>query len=322
MIRLVRENAITDLRKEIQGIDFSKLDDKKTGFYRTEYSRYNGRRTRGEFVTSEKNIKDELIKWIENLLRQDYSFDFNAEQLNLHQIPKPAGSTRAKKSPNILIGICTWNGNAAVIGNGKFYKYYSGLYGYSNNGWDNQAPDDPVPDYSMKNNRVSFRDLWDSLDLWFEIVPENEDTYQTRSSISNTRIPRLTRYKDDKMDKVIYDFERELYDPELAREKYAERLKDIRTRRQYEDILNSVETVNDRIRSIDFGNPILDEDPVFSSQDIQRLRSKYRSLVTNIKDLNRNLDNGWESSIKRYASWARESLEEVNDLLTNVFGVQ
>lgn len=335
-MKLIRENAITDLRKELQGVDLKGLEDKKAiDYYQTKYTYGSSKRYRGEPVYSEQSRKERLVRWVENALRNE--LDFNTQDLNLVRIAKPKGPTVAKRSPNMLIGISTVSGDAVVVGNDQFYAYFSGPMGKGHRRYDDKrAPEDPEPTWDNKYKQASLRDTWEELDLWFEIV--KQDDYTPRSEINRDRARRNDpigtykqfvggRYPDDNVDgnrgmrRPIFKSEADLYDSDSARRKYARRLTQVKERRKYEDILNSVEGINDRIRSIDFGHPILGGGTEYDRNAVDRLRSKYRSLKSALDDLNRNIERNDDWGIERYARYAKDYLQNVEDCLTNDFGV-
>lgn len=322
---LITENAITDLRNYLKSVQFSDdLDNTHTGYYKRKYHPgygYNrGYDTRGDFEASNTTRREALVKWLEDILRNKWDFDFNTEQLNLIKVNKPKGPTVAKKNENMLIGIDTTTGNTVLIGNGKFYTYYSGKMGYSmkTQDWGSAtAPDNPEPDWEYKHRRVSLRDLYDSLDLWLEIVPK--EGYMPRSKV---RTPTdITKYSDDVYtNKKIYRSEIDLYDVERARQNYARRVKSVKTRREYADLLNSIDGINERINNIDFGHPIFD-DRTFSQNDIVALKNEYKSLVSHINTLNKAIDKNDRYDLKYYPDYIRKNLEVLDNILTNRFDV-
>ena len=321
----LKENAITDLRKWVNSIDLSTLDNQFSGKYDSRWSSYSRKPVRGDFKPSETTIKTNLLRWLEDTLKNKYRYDFNTEQLNLTPIQKPKGPVVAKKNPNLLIGIDSESGNAVVIGQGYFHQYFSGLMGtsYGRDTYrDNSVPEDPVPDYYdyHKHNRVSLRDLWDDLDLWLEIVPQ--ENYQKRSEIQKDRgdIAKITSSDKKYIEKQIYDFELDLYEPKYARDNYARKLKVFKNRKKYNELLNNVETINDRIRSIDFGHPIFDADKL-SSEDVKYLRRGYKDLISHIEDLNRAIEDDSEWRMTDYEDYTKRDLANLDDILSTRFGV-
>ena len=318
----IKENAITDLRQQVNNLNFNDIEDKYSGYYKREYSPYYRYGRKGDFVPSTKTIKQGLITWLENTLKNNYHFDFNADQLELVSINPPKSSIAAKKNPNLLIGIDSSSGNAVIIGRGEFYAYYSGKVDRADEGsyHSTGVPEDPNPDYEFKHHRVNLRDNFSFFDIWFELI--EPVGYQKRSEVRKGRGDVTTYTSDDKkyLDKQIYNFERELYDPDEARHRYAYRLKTIKTRRKYEDILNSIDTVNERIRNIDFGHPIFDDAKV-DERDIRNLKDKYKDLVYYVNSLNNDVEHNREYSINTDAEWAKRALDAVNDILTNKFKV-
>ena len=323
MIKLmIKENAITDLRRIINDLDLSELEDKYSGRYNRSYYYGSNRSYRGNFVPSEKTIKSGLIKWLEDTLKNSYDYDFNTEQLELVATNPPKGPTLAKKSPTLLIGISSTTGDAVLVGEGQFYEYYSGKMDRSR---DNRyepsgVPKNPEPDYDYKEKRASFQDILRTLDLWFEIVkPEG---YQSRSDIRKTRNAGITKYtsQDKKyIDKEIYAIEYSLYNPDEARRVYARRIKDLKKRREYEDELNKVESLNDRIRSIDFGHPILGGGAELDKRDVQELKNTYDKLVYNIDDWNNDIEKGYSSTYSE--KYAKEYISKLDTLLQDKFNV-
>lgn len=330
-MKLIRENAITDLRRELQGVDLTPLDDKKAiDYYHTKYtfSDYGRPKAyRGDPKFSDKSVKERLFMWIENLFRQKLDFDFNAQDLNLVKISKPKGPTVAKRSPNMLIGISTATGDAVVIGKDQFFAYFSGETGSGrSNSYGNRAPEDPRPTWDNKNRQVSLRDIWDRLDLWFEIV-EGAD-YTPRSEISKgRRDDTFVSYNSDAdhnrdMKRKIFYSELDLYDPQEARRKYSRRLKQSKYRKQYEAILSDVESLNDRIRSIDFGHPILGGGKQYEERFVKALRSAYvDDLKYYLDHLNSDIENERDWSIDTYQEHCKDAIERIDRILTNNFNV-
>lgn len=321
MIRLIKENAITDLRNILKNeVNFDEypMADVETGRYDTEYH-HLGRQAytrRGKFKPDGGRAVDKLINWIQKTLKDYYTYDFNTNDLKLTKVPKPSGSTKAKKNPNYLLGIDTTSGDAVLIGKGQFFEFFSGEMGYANSNRysSNGVPENPRPDYEMKHTRVSFRDLWDTLDLWFEIAPEDESTYQTRSEIRKAE-------NRDYYNQALRDIERELYDVDYARERYARRLKVVKTRKQYESLLNEIENINERIRSINFGHPIFGGGAKLDRRDIDNLRDYYDNAKYYLEDLTKSIEEGDDWTIEYRAEYLQKAYEKLNNLLSDKFGV-
>jgi hypothetical protein len=319
MIRLIRENAITDLRNILKNeVNFSEypMADAKTGYYTREPSLYKRGGYRGKFVPGDTSASDALLKWIIETIKDKYNYDFNTNDLKLVKVAKPSGSTTAKKNPNYLIGINTSNGNAVLIGKGQFFEYFSGIMGRSSAGRynSNGIPDNPEPDYEYKYRRVSLRDLWDTLDLWFEISPEDESTYRTRSEVRKAE-------NRDELQRALRNIEMELYDVDYARERYAERVKVIKDRRKYESLLNQIEDINDRIRSIDFGHPIFGGGAEFDRRDIDDLRYSYNEAKRQIEKLSEGIEKSDSWDMNFYSKSLQKYYDEINTILNNRFGV-
>ena len=335
-MKLIRENAITDLRKELQGVDLKGLEDNKAiDYYPTKYTYGSSKRYRGEPVYSEQSRKERLVRWVENALRNE--LDFNTQDLNLVRIAKPKGPTVAKRSPNMLIGISTVSGDAVVVGNDQFYAYFSGPMGKGHRRYDDKrAPEDPEPTWDNKYKQASLRDTWEDLDLWFEIV--KQDDYTPRSEINRDRARRndpIGTYKKfvgdkhfaDKVDgnndmrRPIFKSEADLYDPDSARRKYARRLNQVKERRKYEDILNSIDSINDRIRSIDFGHPILGGGAQYNEEAVRRLKNAYKDFKYEIEHLNKEIENSSDWGMQYHGKYARQAIENINSILADDFGV-
>jgi hypothetical protein len=271
---------------------------------------------RGKFIEGEGKTVDALIKWLSNILL-GYYYDLNLNDLKITKIGKPSGSTTAKKNPNYLIGISTNSGNAVLIGKGEFFEYFSGRMGkgssnrYSSSG----VPEDPEPTYDMKHARVSFRDLWDTLDLWFEIAPEDETTYQTRSEIRKAE-------NRDYYSKLIAQVQKDLYDVDYARQKYAKRLRVVKDRKKYESLLNQIEDVNERIRSIEFGHPIFDVGGKdFDKHDVETLKRAYDTAKYRLEGLSKAIEWSDTHDMEYESSWLEKAYRELDDILTKVFKV-
>lgn len=330
-MKLIRENAITDFRRELQGVDLGGLEDKQTvDYYGSKYYSGSSKRYRGEPKYSGSSIKSKLVKWVEDKLSKD--FDFNTEDLNLVRVAKPKGPTVAKRNPNLLIGISTKTGDAVVIGDDKFHRFFSGTMGRGSRRYDDdRAPRNPEPDWQYKEKQVSLRDLWESLDLWFEVI--KQDNYTSRSEINKSRSnDRITTYDhvighDETTDhnrdmrRNIFWSEAELYDPDRARERYADKLKQIRSRREYEDVLNSIDSINDRIRSIDFGHPILGGGTQYDEDAVRRLKSAYKNFKYEIEHLNKEIEDRSDWGINYHGKYARQAIEAINSILADDFGV-
>lgn len=321
MIRLIKENAVTDLRNILKNeVDFSSypIADKKTGDFERTWKK--GSRSmygyRGKFIEKDEKTVDALMKWLSDILLDKY-LGFNLNDLKITKIGKPSGSTKAKKNPNYLIGISTDSGNAALIGKGEFFEYFSGLMGRGSSDRDSSSgvPEDPVPTYDMKHARVSFRDLWDTLDLWFEIAPEDETTYRTRSEIRKAE-------NRDYYSKLIAQVQRDLYDVDYAREKYAKRLRVVKDRKKYESLLNQIEDVNERIRSIEFGHPIFGVGGKdFDNHDVESLRRAYNTVKYRLEGLSKAIEWSDTQDMEYQSSWLEKAYRELDDILTKVFKV-
>lgn len=327
MIKLhIKENAISDLRKFVDKVSFDQLANQSTGRYDYKYTPYSRNPMRGDFKADNKNRKEALVKWLENIFRDWTTYDFNAQDLSVIPVQKPKGPTVAKKSEQILIGINSNTGDAVVVGQGKFFEYYSGMYGHGNKPFDDRNPEDPVPDYgnAFKHRKVSLRDTFENLDIWLEVIPKDPDTYQNRRAIRDTRNHDLIKYNDGKLSKLIYAFEQSLYDPETARDKYADRLKSYKDKQKYSSLLNSIDDINDRIRNIEFGHPIFDA-PTFNQVDIVNLQKSYKTLVNYVDLLNDEIEksHAWsgDSGVKYWADKVSDSLNDIDILLTRTFGV-
>ena len=331
----IDENAISDLRKFVGEGDFDTVSDKKIGYY--PVSRYDGRRRiRGDFqpLTDEKSPtqKQALINWFSNVLRNE--FDINAEDASLERIEKPRTADAAKKSPNILIGIGSMTGNAMILGRGQFLAYYRGRLGMGSRNNDNKVID-PAPDYKFNYPRLSYREQFDWMDKWYKIVIPDSPDYMTRSEIrkANSRGGKNTMVKPDDYSfdmysgqskylpksRRIFRDEIKLYNPDYARGELQSRLEDKRLFNRVASVFEDLEAINNRIRSIDFGNPILDE-PAFTQNDISRLRNEYSWYTRQIKRLQDAVDSG--ASISRYTiESAEDGRASVDNILTSVFGV-
>ena len=218
---------------------------------------------------------DQIKKTVEDL--KDYllrNTTVNLEDTKIVPINKPKSSTAARRSDNFLIGLTDYL-DAVITGNDYWWdlaRVYRGRGKYASRG---------------------IREAFNDSTMWFEIVPINPDTYQTTYDVRGSR--RENPYYKDVFDykdpytgktKQLYNFEQDLYDVDLARRKYRDKLTDIRSRKQYDAILASVEDINNRIRAIDFGHPIFD-----NNYNMTKLGEAY-------KDMKRSLDY-FESKIKK-----------------------
>lgn len=316
----IKENAISDFRSIVNNLPLDQLADKPSMDYGFKYAYYQKHPMRGELIpaTNKGTIKQELLNWVVDILRNRYRYDLNTNDLSVNVINKPKGPTIAKKNPELLIGIDSNTGNAVLIGKGQFEEFFNGTLGRSSYRWDKSAPENPMPDYydAYKYPRVSLRDYWETLDVWLEITPTDPETYQSYSTVKAAkdarpgRDTRFTTYNG----KRIYDFEDKLYDPEEARKIYAKRLKSVKTRREYEDILNSINDINARIDNINFGHPVYD-DISYDVNDVNKLRSLYRSLKRHIDYLNNAIDNDDEYDLKYYPGYIKDDLADLDNIL-------
>lgn len=316
----IKENAISDFRSIVNNLPLDQLADKPSMDYGLKGVSYQKHPMRGELkpATNKGTIKQELLKWVVDILRKGYRYDLNTNDLSVNVVNKPKGPTIAKKNPELLIGIDSNTGNAVLIGKGQFEEFFNGTLGKSSYRWDKSAPDDPMPDYydAYKYHRVSLKDYWETLDVWLEITPTDPETYQSYRAVKaakNARPGRDTRFTTYN-GKRIYDFEYELYDPEEARRLYANRLKSVKTRREYEDILNSISDINARIDNINFGHPVYD-DIDYDVNDVNSLRRKYRVFKAHIDTLNKAIDNNDKIDINNYPKYIQDDLDELNNIL-------
>lgn len=319
-MKLVVENAITDLRKILKDLDLSGLDDKFTGEYDWNRDKWSGRKQIGSFKQSDTTRKDALVKWVEQTLKND--MDFNANDLNLVKTQKPKGPVVAKKSNDLLLGISTDSGDAVLIGEGKFYRYYSGRMGKGSEiQYDGKPPYNPEPEYDMTHKNVSLRDEFDYLDVWFKIIPVNADTYQTRSGVRKTlgrnAENRPGRYgwdpfaqADKKLPKVVRGFEIDLYDPEVNRQKYRKALNNKRDASAYDQMCDAVEEINRRISKINY-TP--------DRRTLNELGERYEDMIYYLERAQEELgDTYWFKSKREKFS---EKYKYISDYLTDQFNV-
>lgn len=321
----IKENAISDFRSIVNTLPLDNLADKPSmdyGFRGVPYQRHPAR---GELkpATNKGTIKQQLLNWIVDILRNNYRYDLNTNELSVREVSKPKGPTVAKKNPELLIGINSETGNAVLIGKGQFEEFFNGTLGSGAYRYDKSAPENPMPDYydAYKHPRVALRDYWEGLDVWLEIAPTDPETYQSYRTVRNAKQARpgrdtqFTNYDG----KRIYNFEYKLYNPEEARRIYARRLKSVKTRKEYEDILNSIEGINARIDNINFGHPVYD-DVSYDANDVSKLRNAYRSLKHNIDRLNDAIDRNDDWDLKYYPKYVQDDLDKLDNIL-NTFNV-
>lgn len=317
----IKENAISDFRSIVNTLPLDKLADKQSMDYGFKPAYYQKHPMRGELTpaTNKGTIKQELLNWVVSILKSTYRYDLNTNELSVRTVPKPKGPTIAKKNPELLIGINSETGNAVLIGKGQFEEFFNGTLGRSSHRYDRSAPENPMPDYhdAYKHSRVALRDYWEGLDVWLEIAPTDPETYQSYRDVRNAKAARPgrdTRFTTAPNGRRIYDFEDKLYDPEEARRIYAKRLKSAKTRREYEDILNSINDINARIDNINFGHPVYD-DISYDTNDVSKLRSFYRSLKGHIDRLNKGIDNNDEWDLKYYPGYIKDDLANLDNIL-------
>ena len=90
MIRLIKENAVTDLRNILKNeVDFSSypIADKKTGDFERTWKK--GSRSmygyRGKFIEKDEKTVDALMKWLSDILLDKY-LGFNLNDLKFKYI--------------------------------------------------------------------------------------------------------------------------------------------------------------------------------------------------------------------------------------------
>ena len=336
----INENAISDLRKIAGEGDFDAVPDEMTGDYQAEYGYGDGRRGhRGKFRPggwrgTAPKMKDALINWFSKILTDN--FDINANDANLERVETPRTADSAKKSPDILIGVSSRTGDAMVIGQGQFWGMYRGHMGAYNK-YDNYSKfvQDPEPDYRMNHPRVSYREQFQRMDKWYKVVLPASDDYMSRSAVrkANNRggDNRMVEpddfsyrrgdpaYKYFPKSRRIFQDEIALYNPEYAQDALERRLRDRKALSRFRDAMATLEETNDRIRSIDFGNPIFGGSK-FSEQDISRLRSAYNSYTHYIQRMQECVaeDGMYDNYLLGYAN---DYYAKVNTMLTDIFGV-
>lgn len=251
-------------------------------------------------ITNLRNYIDDngMLLYIEKTLRNNY--DINIQTAKVVPIDKPKSVIAAQRTPDILIGIDDKNQDVIICWRDYWYgsRYHADMYK---------------------------REVFKNCDKWFKVVPEDEDTYIKRDEIRADREKdKGAKYTSKATSKKIYDFERALYDTEEATKRYINKARDLRTKRIQEKLYNDVITLNDRIRSIDFGNPILD-----NTSKIDTLRKKYNALQYSIKDLNGYInkeynpfnrdDTYFSSNAYRVVGICEDAVQDINKYLDDNF---
>ena len=235
-------------------------------------------------------------------------FNINMQDATLKPINKPKGSTTAKRSVNVLLGVnskSTGLGKGMLVGRDQFVDIYQGGY------W----------------GKASIRQLFDACDLWFEIVPINDDTYKSLSDIRRQRRDEVGDYFRTYIDtttgkkRLILSNELNLWNVEEAREYYAKRLVDRKTRRNYENILKSVESINDRIKDIDYSGLIISAD-TYKMGKVGNIANAYSNLKWYLDRISKTIDSSdgqliREDYVKQVNSYVDKINKELDYLTLN-----
>lgn len=235
-------------------------------------------------------------------------FNINMQDATLKPINKPKGSTTAKRSVNILLGVnskSTGRGEGMLVGRDQFVDIYQGGY------W----------------GKASIRQSFDACDLWFEIIPINDDTYKSLSDICRQRRNEVGDYFFTHTDtttgkkRLILSNELNLWDVEEAREYYAKRLVDRKTRRNYENILKSVESINDRIKDIDYSGLIISAD-TYKMSKVGNIANAYSNLKWYLDRISKTIDSDdgqliREDDVKQVNSYVDKINKDLDYLTLN-----
>jgi hypothetical protein len=227
------------------------------------------------------------------------TFNINMQDATLKPINKPKGSTTAKRSDNILLGVnskSTGWGEGMLVGRDQFVDIYQGGY------W----------------GKASIRQSFDACDLWFEIVPINDDTYKSLYTIRRQRRDEVGDYFNTYTDtttgkkRLMLSKEFKLWDVDAAREDYAKRLVDKKTRRNYENILKSVESINDRIKDIDYSGLIISAE-TYKMSKVSNIANDYSSLKRYLDKISKTIDSDDEQLISEYdVRRVNECVDKIN----------
>lgn len=235
-------------------------------------------------------IKENVITDLRKLLNHLWSGDrknaenwfrdsnINIEDCSLFPIDKPKGPTIAKKSDWPIIAIDD-KGNAFWFGNDK-YQNVSSRYQYQN----------------MKQT-----DAFNNATEFYKVVPNDVDTYQTRTDIHSTRTPgkfvdvdefgkRNTRRERGVYDKpykgtrFMTPEEMDLYNPNINKKKYDQLLANMgadRYIKMYNDLCDKVIEVNNRIKNIDLDN-LIKYDTYDSTKNDYRTKLRHYTSAINM----------------------------------------
>ena len=207
-------------------------------------------------------------------------FNINMQDATLKPINKPKGSTTAKRSVNVLLGVnskSTGLGKGMLVGRDQFVDIYQGGY------W----------------GKASRRQRRDEVGDYFR-----------------TYIDTTTGKK-----RLILSNELNLWNVEEAREYYAKRLVDRKTRRNYENILKSVESINDRIKDIDYSGLIISAD-TYKMGKVGNIANAYSNLKWYLDRISKTIDSSdgqliREDYVKQVNSYVDKINKELDYLTLN-----
>lgn len=244
--------------------------------------------------------------------------DINIEDCKLVSIPKPKGPTIAKKSEWPIIAVDN-NGNVSWFGNSA-YKH-TGNY---------------------KFNGMKQSDAFNRATEFYQVVPKDVATYQSRSAVADTKTPgkfvNIDTYSRDgyrrryntsltprKGTRFLTDTELALYNPETNRNRYEQALAELGADRyieMYDNLCDEVIVLNQRINSIDLGN-LIKYNSYSAKQRDYRTKIGYYTTAVNIyqqtvyafehfhDDIKNMADDRWGKPTK----WEYQSIKNDIDVI-------
>jgi hypothetical protein len=284
-------------------------------------------------ITDLRKILKDLAPYYRKLADDWFrNSNINIEDCSLVNIPKPKGPTIAKKSEWPIIAM----------------DEDGGVYWFGNEDYKQMRTNYPYDE--LKQNKA----FANAVEFW-QVVPNDVDTYQSRSDRKNTKTPG--KFIDiNKFDGStrrgwrpgVYDKptsgtrfvsveEMDLYDPTVNKRKYKDILANMGQERYvkiYNNLCNELVEINERIHSIDLNN-LLGYDTYDSNQTDYRTSAghyqaalnmywqtidAFEALHRDIKQLGRYGEAGaWEyREIKSDINTIKRRLLEVNKELDKI----
>lgn len=213
-----------------------------------------------------------------------YGFDVNLEDCSLVPIDKPRTYAAAKKSEFPILGV--GDNRSVYVGWNKPRKTGPAVMGIYGKDW-----------FTSMHGDDKIRANFDSCDRFYQVVPDDMDTYMSRQAIAKGRTDTMSTKLDDtgRVDnsrrntlhksRAFTDDDLAAYDPDTNRKRYV----DILTKNHlnkfvsdYNDACATVKTLQNRLNNIDI--------VTVSGYAYGRALDAFKKVISKLKWLNSEIE--------------------------------